>query len=321
MRPELQIATLANPELWDAIHAISGIPSHSRTYAEALTHSGITTQLALVHTAEGGMVLPFFERYWQGKSDVCTWLSVSGARLWGDPVPALAVWHAEAQARGWVAGYIQVEPESMLPNIESAAEGNTVFLLDLDHPDPLSQASQIIRRKLRQGVAAGAALVEDRSLIANALVELYPLAMGKLRAKAIYSLPDLSLRGFCEAPDALVLGAALHDDRIECAMIFPTQGNRAEFFLSASTQEGRPLTAWLIAQAIGRLRTMGVRQLNLGGGVRPNDGLFDFKARFGGSARRLGIMRQIYDPEAYRALCATVDTKPQTSWFPAYRSI
>lgn len=331
MTARLRIATLADPDLWQAIYAEGGIPAHAHSLAAALAASGVAPRLALVRTAEGGMVLPYIERRWQGTTDICTWLTVSGARLWGDPVPALAAWDAHARACGWVAGYIQVEPESPLPGIAAAGTGNTVFLLDLAGPDPLAAASQIVRRKLRRAEAAGIVLVEQRATLAEALVRLYPEAIARLGASAAYALPAATLRALATAPEALVLGAAPAGGPVAAVMVFPVAGARAEYFLGASTPEGRDLTAWLLAQAIRRLQALGVGRLNLGGGVRPGDGLFDFKARFGGTPRPLGVLRQIHDPSAYAALCVAAGIAPQVGlggdpdaglrggWFPAYR--
>jgi hypothetical protein len=316
---ELRIANLADRDLWEAIHAEGGIPAHAHGVAAALAASGIEPRLALVRSTNGGMVLPYFERRWQGTTDICTWLSVSGARLWGDSIPALAAWEAHARACGWVAGYIQVEPESPLPGIAAAGTGNMVFLLDLALPDPLTASSRSIRRKLREADAAGAVLVEDREALAAALVHLYPPAMARLGASEAYALPAATLRALATTPDVLVLGAAGHDGQIAVVMTFPVAGDRAEGFLLASTPEGRDLITWLLGQAIRRLRADGVRRLNLGGGVRPGDGLFDFKARFGGTPRPLGVLRQVYDPATYAALC-TAAAESGGNWFPAYRA-
>jgi hypothetical protein len=318
---ELLIATLAEPDLWQRIHAEGGIPAHAQGVAAALAASGIAPRLALVRTAEGGMVLPFHERQWQGTTDICTWLTVSGARLWGDPAPALAAWQAHARSQGWVAGYIQVDPDSRLPAIPAAAAGNTVFLLDLGLPDPLAQASQIVRRKMRRAEAQGSALIEDRARLAEALVTLYPAAMARLGASAAYDLPAPTLRSLAASPEVLVLGAGWNDGPVESVMVFPVAGARAEFFLGASTPEGRDLTAWLMGQAIARLQAAGVRRLNLGGGVRPGDGLFEFKARFGGTPRPLGMLRQVYDPDTFARLCAAAGADPGGRWFPHYRKI
>jgi hypothetical protein len=321
---QLQIASLAEPDLWRAVQAEGRIPAHAYSLAAALAESGIDPRLALIRTAEGGMVVPFFARDWQGTTDICTWLSVSGARLWGDPAGALAIWDAHARACGWVASYIQVEPESSLPAIPGAGTGNSVFLLDLNQPDPLAAASQIIRRKVRKADAAGTVLIEDRARLADALVKLYPAAMMRLGASAAYQLSPETLRKLALMPDGLTIGAANPDGEMTAVMVFPVSGTRAEYFLGASAPESRDVTAWLMAQAFGRLQALGVRQLNLGGGVRVGDGLYDFKARFGGNARPLGMLRLIHNPTTYKELCSAAGLLPPSEcsagWFPAYRA-
>lgn len=320
---QLQIATLAEPDLWQAIHAEGGIPAHSYGLAAALAQSGIAPRLALVRTAEGGMVLPHVERSWQGTTDICTWLSVSGARLWGDPVPALAAWDAHARACGWVASYIQVEPDSLQPGIPGLTAGSPVLTMDLAAPDVLAGASRTVHRGIRRAIAMGVRLEEERAVLADAFVRLYPPAMARLGASAAYDLPPDALRALALAPDALVLGAALGSE-LHAVTVFPASHGQAESFLTAGSAEGRELSAWLYAQFLERCRAMGVRRVNLGGGVRPGDGVYQFKARFGGTPRPLGVLRLIHDPATYAALCAAAGVdpgpKPGGGWFPAYRA-
>lgn len=318
---QLQIASLSEPDLWRVIHAQGGIPAHAHGLAAGLAKSGIEPRLALVRTRDGGMVLPFFERRWQGATDICTWLSVSGARLWGDPVSALDLWQEHARACGWVAGYIQVEPDSLHSDVPGMADGNTVLMMDLDVPDVLAGASRTIHRSIRGAISRGVRLEEERSLLADAFVRLYPPAMTRLGASTAYDLAPETLRALALSPDALVLGAALGSE-LHVVTVFPASHGRAESFLTAGSEEGRDLSAWLYAQFFERLRSMGVRRLNLGGGVRPDDGVFQFKARFGGQPRPLGVLRQVYDPVAYAALCARAGVLPaeEGGWFPAYRA-
>lgn len=318
---QLQIASLSDPNLWEAIHAESGIPAHAHGLATGLAASGINPQLALVRTREGGMVLPFFERRWHWATDICTWLSVSGARLWGDPGPALTLWREHARACGWVCGYIQVEPDSLKSDVPGLTAGNTVLMMDLNAPDVLARASRTIDRAIRRAIGREVRLEEERPLLAEALVRLYPPAMIRLGASTAYMLSAETLRALALSPDALVLGAALGNE-LHAVTVFPTSHGNAESFLTASSEEGRELSAWLYAKFFERLESMGVRRLNLGGGVRSGDGVFQFKARFGGTPRPLGVLRQVYDPAAYATLCTQAGVSPAYAggWFPAYRS-
>jgi hypothetical protein len=78
------------------------------------------------------------------------------------------------------------------------------------------------------------------------------------------------------------------------------------------------LLTWLIAKTVDRLRETGVATLNLGGGVRPGDGLFQFKQKFGVADIPLAAVHQIYDHEKYADLVRQTGAG-ETNWFPAYR--
>jgi hypothetical protein len=68
------------------------------------------------------------------------------------------------------------------------------------------------------------------------------------------------------------------------------------------------------------LRTNGVFGIDLGGGVRPGDGVYRFKERFHGLAKPLHGVRQIYNPAKYEELCRAAGVLASLSYFPAYRS-
>jgi hypothetical protein len=71
---------------------------------------------------------------------------------------------------------------------------------------------------------------------------------------------------------------------------------------------------------MGSLSGQGIRWLNLGGGVRADDGLAQFKQRFGASRRDVHSIRQVYDPATYRALCEAAGVVGSPGGrFPPYR--
>lgn len=320
MMANIRIATLSDKSLWDDIRAMSGIPSHSWSYAKAWSHSGIDPRLALVSSGGGSLIIPYYERFWQGTIDICTVLSVSGAYA-HPPLARLAEsWSDFSRAQGWVAGYLQFGPESPRAGLEDALEGNEVFLLDLTLPDLLAPASQLIRRKVRRAAAEGATLVQDPEALTQALVRLYPQTMERVGASAAYSLPDEALQGIARASDVMMLGAG-GPDGIEAVMAFPFTSRRAELFINAGTERGRDLNAWLLWQAMQRLATAGIEVLNLGGGVRKGDGLYRFKSMFGAASQPLRALHQIYDAETYSRLCAQAGAGPGSAWFPPYRAV
>lgn len=266
--------------------------------------------------------MPFFERAWADTVDIATTPGLSGASISGDPGRALTLWHEFAASRGWIAGYIQLAvtaDEFTPPEDDVIAVTNDVFVLDLTAPDPLAGASEIVGRKVRRAQRAGVKPVADRPRLATAMQELYPAAMRRVGASAAYDFAPGTLERWILDPSTVVVGAELGGS-VEALSIFLVAGEHSEYHLNACTEEARDMTAWLIREAINVLRARGVGSLNLGGGIRRRDGVYQFKERFHGAIHPLRSVRQIYDPAAYETLCRESGVGSERSgWFPAYR--
>ncbi len=224
-----------------------------------------------------------------------------------------------ARSERWVTGYLQFTPEADVSKVPNARAGNVVLLKDLREGDLLSAVSQIIRRKVRSAVALGVQPVDDRHRLAKAVIPLYRETMIRTDARIHYQYADETLQSWVHDPSNLVIGAEL-GERIEACAVFLVNGSRAEYHLGASSDSGRALQAWLLHEGMQRLRESGVTLLNLGGGVAPGDGLFQFKAKFGGRARSLLVLPQVYLPDVYERLCREARVSPSETWFPAYRA-
>jgi hypothetical protein len=68
-------------------------------------------------------------------------------------------------------------------------------------------------------------------------------------------------------PSSIVLGASVANS-VEAVSVFSVAGDAAEYHINACSERGRGFAAWLIWNAIVRLKANGVRTLHLGGGVR-----------------------------------------------------
>jgi hypothetical protein len=319
----VEIVTLEERDRWEAEHAVSGLPSQSWGHAWALSASGIEPQLAVVHGGGARMLLPFFERSWGGSTDVATIWALSGASIEPTSAAPLAVWRDYGASRGWVAGYVQLAPASDFRAELSAQDElvtvNTVFLLDISSPDVLASADPDVRRKVRKADDLGLAIVTDRARLSEAMKELYPSTMERTGARPRHRVAPETLARWAQDPTSLLLGAGAGGS-IEAVSLFCAARTHAEYQLSASTADGRWLAAWLISNAIERLRRQGVDQLNLGGGVRPGDGVYAFKEQFGARPRPLLAVRQVYDVDAYEELCRLAGVQPGGGWFPPYRA-
>jgi hypothetical protein len=107
---------------------------------------------------------------------------------------------------------------------------------------------------------------------------------------------------------------------IENVAVAYLAGHFAEYLFNASTETGREFDAWVLWHAARCLAELGVSTVNIGGGIRPGDGVAEYKARFHGLRRPLRSLRQVYDRAEYERLCAEAGAADGGSWFPAYRA-
>src|SRR5689334_20721814 len=108
MTDTVTILSLADRDLWEAEHLVDGLPSQSWDYAWGLGASGIDPKLAIVRSKGARMLLPFFERSWQGTTDIATVPGLSGASISPSSIAPLSLWNEYAMSRKWVAGYLQI---------------------------------------------------------------------------------------------------------------------------------------------------------------------------------------------------------------------
>lgn len=120
-----------------------------------------------------------------------------------------------------------------------------------------------------------------------------------------------------EYKDQIVAGTLyLHDD----INVYSYLGGADHAF-----QNVRPTNA-VIYETIRWAQSQGKRRLILGGGYRPDDGIFRFKASFSPLRAKFHIYRRIHLPDVYVSLCNAWSAYYHSdvnlnSYFPAYRSI
>ena len=320
---EVRIILLEERDQWEEAHREGGLPCHSWGYAWALSSSGVDSKLAVVRAGNARMLMPFFERDWLGTTDIATIVGLSGASITPASAAPLLLWREFAKAMGWIAGYIQlaVSVELDLACVPGQlATSNVIFVLDPQADRIFRPTSRSIKTKLRNAVRSEVVLIDDPVVLNAALQELYPATMQRVGAPPRYLFSSTTLERWVLDRDSLVLGAAVRGS-IEAVYVFRTAGEYAESQILGTTEFGRELIPWLTFQGISRLRQQGVTMLNLGGGVRPGDGLYLFKKRLGASPRPLQAIHQIYDIARYEDLCRRADiASSAAARFPAYRA-
>ncbi len=187
----------------------------------------------------------------------------------------------------------------------------------------------VARRSLRLTWSSSADSSPGAPPLAEALSlfrGLYESTMDRLGASAFYHFSPNYYAALAEGlGQRMAVALAWRQQQAVGAAIFFADRRFAHYHLSATNEEGRALkaTTLLIREAIDWARSRGCRCLHLGGGVRGDDSLFDFKRGFGGDVYRYAFAGLICDPTRYQALLTArvgqPGPLPRSDFFPAYR--
>jgi CelD/BcsL family acetyltransferase involved in cellulose biosynthesis len=320
MTEDISIISVEDRERWEDEHREGGLPSQSWIYARGLMASGIMAKLAVVRCKGSRMLLPFFERSWNGTTDIATIPGLSGASIDPSSAAPLSLWREFAISQRWVAGYIQLAMAVRLDEIPPGSQlvaHNSCFILDLRRWDSTRVCSSNIWKKIRLAVRKGVQIIDDKRALSESLKHLYPRAMQRRGATTIFS--SEALDQWARDPACLIIGAALNNAVVAVHLIF-VAGVNAEWHVGVTTEIDRDLSAFVLWNAMERLRDRGVETFNMGGGVRIGDGIYQFKERFGGTPAPLQSIRQIYDNAKYEELCELTNASRESTWFPPYRA-
>ena len=331
--PIQQLIGARDAHAWDA--ALVGLPhlhAHGSAHARAMARASGNQVVLYVCEATGGrIVCPVMLRPCADGFDLTTPLGFAGFAGAGHVEDFAALWRDFWTERDCVAAYVQLNPllDSALidgPLATMASEalpGNPVHLLDL-RPDAealFAGMGRDHRSRLRGWHRDGGRYVEAPDRLREAFLRLYPAFAERTGVSAAYRLDADSLALLLDADSVLLTGAEGADGEVEAVSMFTFTPYGADYFLNAATPAGRRHARALVWRAIEWLKAAGVPCLNLGGGIRPDDALARFKARFGGVERPFLCFKQIFDKSRYARLCADAGRDPAVlaDYFPAYR--
>jgi len=317
---------LTDPDDWRA--ALDGVPhafAHTWGSCQAMQRtSGLETFLYRYEAHGVRVVCPFAIRRFRGAPDLLTPYGFSGFVGTGACPDFPARWAAYAAESGFVCGYVGLNPVlgGGWYDAADAVAFNSAFLLDLDDEAAMfARLSANRRRQVREWVRGGVAVVTDRARCAAFFAEHLRAFLDERRAARIYYLSAATLDALFALDDVLLLGAEV-DGRLEAVSVFAHTPHVGDYLFNVSVPEGRRHSAPLIWEGALRLRARGIPVLNLGGGIRPGDGVAEFKSRFGPREVPLRSLRQIYDAPAFHRLCreAGVDASG-SGYFPPYHAV
>jgi hypothetical protein len=158
-------------------------------------------------------------------------------------------------------------------------------------------------------------------------IEIYKTTMDRRHASDSYYFSDDYYRKLAEGLGRdMAIVTARSQEQLVAAALFFADTKYAHFHLSGSTDEGRRLhaSAVVILKGAEWARARGCTRLHLGGGLTPNDSLFQFKETFGGRTFEFYSLRVIGDPARYgellRSRLQAANGPLRPGFFPEYRA-
>jgi len=296
---------------WDSCHAFS-LTTHLPTF------------LYLAECPEGRVVCPLIERQFQGEADVATPFGFSGFAGRGECAGFAEQWRAFASHQAWVCAYVGQHP-LLRPDgfwAEGAFEpAQNLYWLRIDDLGGLHRGlSQLRRRQIRRWRVPGW-LCTDRDALLRFVLEFAHDFFRRVGAAPNYFFSEATWQALAASDQVELLGAR-RNDRLVAVTLFGWADGVADLLFNVSLPEGRDAATALLIEGAERLGTRGLSLLNIGGGVRPGDGVERAKQLFGATTQPLLHLKQVFAPSRFRQLCAAagMEASGPTAFFPPYHS-
>ena len=313
------------PSAW--IEALQGIPhafghTWENCYSMYLS-TGHSTFLYTFKEREVQIVCPIAERSYQGYIDIVTPYGFSGFVGNAPCADFPGHWERFASQRGYVCGYIGLNP--LLYNTsyfrpEDAYSYNLVYALDLTMGiDELFSRLSTNRKRQVSKASRSANLIEETDRLLEFLLRHYIDFYREKNASSVYHfVPDTFIE--LAKKDNVILVGTEGPEGVNSVMMFAYTPYIGEYLLNVSLPEGQQYSVALLWYGVRKLMERKVAWLNLGGGIRPGDGVAQFKERFGGKVFPMLSLKQVYHVALFRQLCQKAQANPDdlSGYFPPY---
>lgn len=318
-----RLISLADVQDWKmAVNRAVHGPAHTHWYNAALAAS-VEAEIALFEYAAGEdrAVCPLILRPYGKTVDIATPYGFAGFATHGPCKGLPAELRRFAVEQGWICGYLALHPLYPHPFVaaDGLEQGRTIYVLDLSTSEDRLFASmhETHRYELRKNSELLELINTDACSMSEALPALYAETVARVGASDVYRFSAGTLGAWLSSGGCLTLGLG---DPLQAMVLCLYTKDIADYFINASTDEGRSYTRILLWAAARELKRRGVHYFNLGGGARDLDSLEAFKRRFGGKSLNVPVLKQVYMREQFTAFCRQAEPlKGSADYFPPYR--
>ncbi|MEX0686717.1 MAG: hypothetical protein WD267_03550 [Balneolales bacterium] len=324
---EHDLIPISSPSQWKkALLGINHTFGHTWENNNAMyLTTGFPTYLYTLTCGDIRIVCPIAEREYNGFTDIVTPYGFSGFVGNYDFPELQKYWKSFAQKRGYVCGYIGLNPlwenhTYFDTNDVNKSKILYVMNLDLSTKELFNKLSTNRRRQLRKYDMSSSEFICDKKLLKEFFLNHYHSFFIEKDASQVYNFTMQTLSKIIDADNVMAVGV-FKNKKIEAVSLFAHTCYGAEYLFNISVGDGKHHTVPLIWFAVEYFKSLHIPFLNLGGGVRQGDSLSQFKERFGGIEYTLKSLNQIYNEDTYEELCKGIINKfDLTNYFPPYRN-
>ena len=319
--------SLKQPKRWNkSLDMIQHGIAHTWEYCYAMhLTTNLNTYLYSFQSDGARIICPISERKIDTHIDIVTPYGFSGFVGNLDFPDFPLFWRKFVEKQEYISAYIGLNPlfnNNSYYIKEDIYEYNSVYVIDLTLSlDRLfSLMSDNRKRQLKKWDDIVPNLVFDRQKLIQFFIGKYYDVIDSKNASKVYYFSTQTLEYLLNLENVVIVGFQ-NKGEIKSVSVFAYTNHAGDYLFNVSVDDGYKYAAALIWYAIKYMKSIDVPLLNLGGGVRDDDGIAEFKRRFGSKKLPLKSLKQIYRPKIYNKLCkeAGVDPADISGYFPAYR--
>lgn len=321
----ITLATTDDPTAWARALTSPHNVFQTWEYCSALQHSyAQKIHLIEIRSPSSSILCTYYERTKDGEHyDICSPYGYGGLHLSGDRSELASLSNELVKffkKQEYVALFqMGQQVEASTPNFIRPHRSS--YILDISN---IEETWRRMNKNYRNEVNqfrnnSSLKFVIDKQLLKEPFKELYYQTLKRVNANSSYHFSKETLDQILDS-DVSMLAGVEDSGTIEIVDLFLCKGGHAEYFLNASSVHGRAYAKPLIWNAAETLSDLSFSTLHLGGGVKENDSLSDFKRRFGSAPIQIAVWKEVIQPKTYDKLCRQYQVKDSKSqrYFPAY---
>lgn len=241
-----------------------------------------------------------------------------GGRLEGEPPDPANV---DFSASGLVSVFVR-DRLGDPPALAGPTERSVVLVSDPELPRKSRMSD---RQQIRKNEAAGYTVAHAAGPDAAAderagLVRVYAETMDAVDAAERYRFGEEYFSRLLASPRSVLFTTRGPEGDVAASAVVALSDGCVHYYLSgtADTHRRRAPSKNMIVAVTDFAEELGL-PMNLGGGIRPGDGLEEFKRGFANAERPYRTHELVCDPEVYERLSQPTGSDDAGGFFPAYR--